>query len=63
MYIGENQGSVMLPLTLTNPSSSDITVIVVTTDGTATGEVMINVLCIHTYVCIIYTKSIQVKNW
>ena len=37
VYITEDQGSAMLTLNLTNPSSSDITARVVTTDGTAIG--------------------------
>ena len=50
MLVAEKQGSVTLSLNLTNPSSSDITVIVITTDGTATGEVMVNMLKIRMYV-------------
>ena len=39
LYIVEEQGSVVtLSFNLTNPLSVDVIVIIVTTDGTATGE-------------------------
>ena len=34
----ENRGSLMFTLNLTNPSSSDMTVTVMATDGTATSK-------------------------
>ena len=42
--INEDQGSLMFTINLTNPSSTDMTITVVTTDRTAAGETL------HAYV-------------
>ena len=42
--INEDQGLVVFSIRFTNPSSSNITIPVITTDGTATGEIKIIVI-------------------
>ena len=41
VHINENHRSLMFTLNLTDPLSTDITVTVITTDGTATGELLL----------------------
>ena len=44
VHINENHQSLMFTLNLTDPLSTDIKVTVITTDGTATGELIIIIL-------------------
>ena len=43
LHVNESQGSVIVFLTLTNPSLTDVVTTVITTDGTAIGEAKIDV--------------------
>ena len=43
VHVNESQGSVIVFLTLTNPSLTDVVTTVITTDGTAIGEAKIDV--------------------
>ena len=40
IHVNESQGSLILILLITEPPSADAIVTIITTDGTATGEVM-----------------------